>query len=301
MAEYLETMCPNTLMEISKIRSTGKTNQINRSNSTGSAVQILASSENDPKYNGVFHEIDQVLAYTNDFQSELSGKRLRFDFASLFPELTNNNIRGRGTTLPNLQFKIPAGYLERITMSELTMLSYLTPYYKYQDYEGDELVLSSTSGNVYDFSIILPPVPAGTYEIRYGYLTNGKRGVAELLFDGQPLGGPINLNTSSTNADIGYVIPGNEASDLYGFENDKVMRNHGYLKGPASFKVPTPGWSYGENARSSTQLLRKIIGTFSFSSASKHVLSVKGLSPGEFQLDFIEFVPTLLLETEDIY
>ncbi len=301
MTEYLETMCPNTLMEISKIRSTGKTNQINQSTSTGNAIQILTTSENDPKSNGIFHEIDQLLVYSNVFQSELSNKRLRFDFASMFPELTNNNLRGRGTTLPNLQFKIPAGYVKRINMSSMTNLVYLTPYYKYQDYQGDELYLSPNSYKVYDFSIVLPPIPAGTYEIRYGYLTNGKRGVAELYLDNQSIGAPINLNSTSSTAEIGYVTPGMDASDPYGFENDKALRNHGYMKGPASFKVPTPGWSYGENARMSPQLLRKILGTFSFSTATNHRLTVKGLSYGEFQLDFIEFVPTSLLETEDIY
>jgi len=301
MVEYMETMCPNTLMEISKIRSTGKTNQINRSRSTGNAIQILTSSENDPKYNGVFHEIDQVLAYTSDFQSELSSKRLRFDIASLFPELTNNNLRGRGLTSPNLQFKLPAGYIERITLSNQTKVDYLTPYYKYQDYEGDELYLSSTAGNVYNFSMVLPPIPAGTYEVRYGYLINGIRGVAQLLIDDQPLGAPINLNLMATVADIGYIIPGSDASDPFGFENDKVLRNHGYMKGPANYKVPSTGWSFGENARMSPQILRKIVGTFSFSRASNHVLTVQGLSSGEFMLDFIEFVPTSLLETEDIY
>jgi hypothetical protein len=301
MTEYLETMCPNTLMEISKVRSIGKTNQINRSSTTGNAVQIVATLENDPKSNGIIHEIDRLLVYSDDFHQALSSKRLRFDFASLFPELTNNNIRGRGTTLPNLQFRIPAGYLKNLTMNTPASINFLTPYYKYQNYQGDEMDIYSISNTMYDFSIILPPIPYGTYEARFGYLMNGKRGVAELFMDNQPLGVPINLYNASSNVEIGYVTPGVDASDPNGFENDKVMRNHGYMKAPACFKVPTTGWSYGENARMSPQLLRKIIGTFSFQTNTNHTLTVKGLSGGEFQLDFIEFVPVSLLETEDIY
>lgn len=301
MFEYLETMCPNTLLEISKIRSTGKTNQINRSSITGNTVQILASSENDPRYNGIFHEIDQPLIYSNAVQSELSGKRLRFDFAALLPELNNNNLRGRGMTQPNLQFKLPPGFIKRINISALSSLNFMTPYYKFQDYEGDELGIKSSYNGVYDFSVELPPIPAGSYEIRFGYLTNGNRGVAELFLDNQPVGAPINLNMNGTHIEIGNVTPGSDTSDPMGYENDKVMRNHGYMKGPANYKVPMVGWSFGENARMCSVIVRKILGVYSFSTATTHLLTVKGLSPGEFQLDFIEFVPTSLLETEDIY
>lgn len=301
MTEYLETMCPNTLLEISKIRSTGKTNQLNRSISTGKATQILASSENDPKLNGLYHEIDKPLIFSSDLQQELSAKRLRFDFASLLPELTNNGIRGRGTTSPNLQYRIPANYLKNLSLAQPADVVFLTPYYKYQDYQGDELYVASLYNIPFDFSITLPPIPAGTYEVRYGYLTNGKRGVIHLFLDNQTLEEPINLNIASTSMDIGYVQPGTDPSDPNGFENDKTLRNHGFMKAPACFKVPTPGWSFGENARMSPQLLRKIVGTFSFNTFAKHLLTVKGLSLGEFQLDYIEFVPVSLLETEDIF
>ena len=31
--------------------------------------------------------------------------------------------------------------------------------------------------------------------------------------------------------------PGTDPADPDGYENDKMMRNRGYMKGPASFKV----------------------------------------------------------------
>jgi len=303
MYEYIETMCPSTLIEVTKLRAAHKTNQLNMYTSSDNQAKVVEITTYNDKtaVNGVYHEINDMLVYNFDVANTMATKRLRFDAACFFPELTNNNLRGRGLTAPNLQFKLPRGYIDRITSSEQTVVGYLTPYYMYQDYEGDEIFLSSTTGNLYDFSIVTPPVPAGTYEVRFGYLTNGKRGVAQLYFDDVPAGVPLNLNNYATVTSIGYVKPGDDTDDPYGYQNDKMMRNRGYMKGPACFKVPTAGWSQGENARMSPQLLRKVLGTYTFKTAGNHVLMVKGLSGGEFMMDYLEFVPTSALETEDIY
>ncbi len=308
MYEYIETMCPNTLIEIKKERATNRTNLINYIRETGQVIQIVNGSYDYDATNGVFHEINGILAYSQDVDNELSTKRLRFDSSSFFPELTNNNMRGsrlKQNTVsemynePSLHFQLPRGYISRITSSEQTVVGYLAGYHKFQNYEGDEIFLNATSGKLYDFSIITPPIPAGTYEVRFGYLTNGKRGVAQLYFDGIPCGVPLNLNTLAT--ENGWQLPGSIPDDPNGFENDKMMRNRGYMKGPACYKVITPGWTSGENARYSNAILRRILGQFNFPKAGHHVFYVKGLSGGEFMFDYMEFVPTSVLETEDIY
>ena len=300
--EYIETMCPNTLMEIKKDRLKSQSIfLINYNSESQKFIQIDKTYYDKDATNGVYHKIDGMLVYDVNEDAELSSKRLRFDAASFFPELANNNMRGLGMTLPNLQFRLPRGYIDRISSSEQTVISYLTPYYMYQDYQGDEIFLGATTGNLYDFSVVTPPVPAGTYEVRFGYLTNGKRGVAQLYMDNVPAGVPLNLNTNATDAAIGYESPGSILSDPFGFENDKMMRNRGYMKGPADYKVPQTGWTYGENARYCDASLRKIMGTYTFRTAGNHVLSVKGLSGGEFMFDYLEFVPTSALESEDIY
>ena len=304
MYEYLETMCPNTLIEVKKDRLKGKTNILNYIRETGRAINITSNYDIDA-VNGVYHEIDGILAYDQYVEAEHSTKRLRFDGSSFFPELTNNNMRGRGITSPgpgpNLQFKLPRNYIDRLSTSEQTIVSYLTADARYQNYEGDEIFLGATSGNLYDFSIITPPIPAGTYEVRFGYLTNGKRGVAQLYLDNIPAGVPLNLNNYATDVSIGYETPRTVQADMDGFENDKMMRNRGFMKGPACYKVVQPGWSDGENARYSPAALRRIMGTYIFPEASNHLLTVKGLSGGEFMFDYLEFVPTSVLESEDIY
>ncbi|MDD4970586.1 MAG: fasciclin domain-containing protein [Paludibacter sp.] len=306
MYEYIESMCPNTLMEVKKDRSLGGLNLFNYCRETGKSIHLVTSNQNKDAGNGVYHEIDGMLVFSTDVSNEISSKRLRFDSSSFFDELTNNNMRGRGTVSSkspsqNIDFQIPRGYISRISSSEQTVVSYLTCYEKFQNYEGDEIYLNAKSGKLFDFSIVTPPIPAGTYEVRFGYLTNGRRGVAQLYFDDVPCGVPLNLNTQSNDAAIGYVAPHTIADDYEGYENDKTMRNRGYMKGPASYKVPVTGWSYGENARYSTQILRRIMGTYTFNTAGHHKFSVKALSGGEFMFDYLEFVPTSALETEDIY
>lgn len=309
MYEYIETMCPNTLIEVKKDRLLNKTNIFNYIRETGESVTLnLAKEENDAT-NGVFHELDGMLVYSKAVETELSTKRLRFDAASFFPELTNNDFRGsrfNENSVPalynsqSLNVLLPRGYVERIQSSEQTVVGYLPGYHKFQDYQGDEIFLSAASGSLYDFTITLPPIPAGTYEVRFAYLTNGKRGVAQLYFDGVPAGVPLNLNNAATDPSIGFEKPGSVAADPYGFENDKMMRNRGYMKGPECYKVITEGWTFF-NARNSKDVLRKILGTYIFREAGHHTLTVKGLSGGEFMLDYMEFVPTSVLESEDIY
>lgn len=309
MYEYIETMCPNTLLEVKKNRTTGESNLFNAMDAA-SAVKLHPVKFDFEADNGVFHEIDKPLVYSPEVEAHLSSKRLRFDAASFFPELTNNNMRGSrfnqnsNSSLyreQSLHFQIPRGYISRINASEQTVVGYLAGYARFQNYMADEIFLSATTGKLYEFTIITPPVPAGTYEIRFGYLTNGKRGVAQLYVDNIPAGVPLNLNLNATDVSIGYETPGSITTDPAGFENDKMMRNRGYMKGPASFKVAETGWTSGQNSRYSRDNLRKILGTYQFDKAGTHELKVVGLSGGEFMFDYLEFVPTSAIEFEDIY
>lgn len=301
MTEYLEPMCPNTLIEITRIGGTQETNLINRNSETGISIHIIKANSDNDATNGVYHEIDDILTYNQDVLTELSRKRLRFDAASFFPELTNNNMRGKGNTDPNERYSLPRGYIDRLTTSEQTVVRYLTPYDRYLDYQGDEIYLGASAGKLYDFTVVTPPVPAGTYEIRFGYVANGQRGVAQLYIDNIPCGVPLNLNKNADHPDIGYEKPGTVESDINGFENDKMMRNLGYMKGPASYRAPDIGWYPGESARYNVVSLRRILGIYNFEEAGNHLFTVKGLSGGEFMFDYLEFVPTSALESEDIY
>ena len=296
MFEYLETMCTNTLMEISHF-STAKTNLLNYV-SDDQCVQLLRID--GPAVNGVYHEVDGVLAYDYDFRSALAAKRLRLDVASFFPELTNNGFRGGSTKLLDnkmINVIFPSSYLERMTYEEYTKVMYLGPNERYCDYQGDEFFLKGT----YEFEIITPPIPKGTYEVRFGYQPTNNRGVAQIYWDSKPIGIPLDMTVDASDPKIGWEEDGSNTDDPYGYENDKMMRNRGYMKGPASFRNDDKTWYSGANARLNVKVLRRILGRFDFEETTNHKFRVKAVKEGECMLDYLEFVPAEIIEYEDIY
>ena len=89
MHEYLETMCENTLLKITHI-SNQRTNLFNYISSTNYTDLLFFDGE---AVNGVFHEVSDILSFNREFISFTASQRLRLDFASLFPEFTNNDYR----------------------------------------------------------------------------------------------------------------------------------------------------------------------------------------------------------------
>jgi len=307
MYEYIESMCPNTLMEVRIVRTSALADDFYFNMSSkplespnyNTAVQIVRSDKDNDATNGVYHEIDKILAYDATTSSYMSGIRLRLDAASFFPELTNNNMRGYlGDNTSDVKSWIfPKGYIDRLKTAEGTVFTYLNSFGGYLDYEGDEVYLRGQ----YDFSVVTPPIPAGTYEVRFGYQPTGGRGVAQLNFDGSPCGIPLDLRINASDPLIGYVMPNaNNLDDPYGYENDKMMRNRGYMKGPSSYK-DVLGWWYGKLiARNSDRVLRRILGIYYFDKPGTHVFSVKSVMVGQFMFDYLEFVPTSIIGSEGV-
>ncbi|MBN2610754.1 MAG: fasciclin domain-containing protein [Bacteroidales bacterium] len=298
MFEYIETMCPNTLLEVRTLRTTNEYNVFNMIPETGEAIRLTDDFDNDA-VNGVFHEIDGILAYSADVDRMLSSKRLRMDASSFFPELTNNNIRV-GHVSPAVQseeWHFPPNYIERLKTGPTTKFGYINADDRFQDYQGDEVFLQEA---LYDFEMITPPVPAGTYEVRFGYQPTPFRGAAQLYWDGQPVGIPLDLRIKADDPKIGFVQPGIDLNDPEGFENDKMLRNRGYMKAPASFRVIDEIW-YTGIGRDSKDAIRRILGIFTFTEASNHTFKIKAVRRGQFMFDYLEFVPVEVLEYEDIY
>ncbi|HRZ98931.1 MAG TPA: fasciclin domain-containing protein, partial [Paludibacter sp.] len=304
MYEYIETMCPGTLMEIKKERSSGETNLINKSTETGDVVRIVATNKDNDAINGVYHEIDKILIYDVNVAGNLSSKRIRMDAASFFPELTNNNMRYYNPAKCR-SWVFPKGYIDRLKCSESTRFCYLNAYGGYLDYQGDEIYLKG----MYDFTMETPPIPAGTYEIRFSYQPTGGRGAAQLYWDGYPCGIPLDLRILANDPLIGYEEPGSNLEDfgydaqgvkIYGVENDKMMRNRGYMKGPNTYKDILGVWYGKKVARQSAQSIRRILGVYTFSKSETHKFSVKAVREGQFMMDFLEFVPLEIIESEGI-
>ena len=146
----------------------------------------------------------------------------------------------------------------------------------------------------------LPPVPyTGTYEIRYGVWANENRGMAQIYFGENyknlpAIGIPIDLRSGSgtSTASTGWVAEttitptGTDSTAL--FENQKTMRNLGFMKGPKYVQVS------GGTARDSQNNLRKIIYTGQLEAGKTYYIRFKSVlssTSTEFFFDYLEFVP----------
>ena len=247
--------------------------------------------------NGIIHPIDKILVYDEEvMKGRVLNTIVRIDFASMLPELTNNNIRWNHFTHTSQgEIFIPHTYCKNLKINTSETRHYiLDPHVGWGNYQGDEMM----SQAAYDIAYRLPPMPAGTYEIRLGYTAYYKRGIAQFYLDDEVTGIPVDLRIETTDPRIGFVA--DAQTDDNGIQNDKEMKNRGYLKGPSTMH------DYGEtgNARDHVQIIRTVI-TTKYLSEGDHWLRFKNVFENatettQFMHDYVEFVPVGYLRDETI-
>ena len=314
-SDYFETMLPYTLIKVTRpfTNSDYKSDvMINYAQEKGtmcfntekmydhlnvrvySPADILNCMPNfkDDALNGRLHPIDKILIYDED---EMAGnvlrERMRWDFASWFPELTNNNIRWFNLTSQQDVFYIPDGYLERARFkSEDSENYYLCARSAWYNYQGDEMLASE----IFDIEYRMPYVPAGTYELRFGYSRYPNRSVVQFYIDGKPAGIPVDLrNSTETENFIGFIPD----SDFNGAEdaiaaNDKEMHNRNWMKAPDSFKV-----AGGKQSRDDSHSIRYVLGVFTLSKGEHwfRMKNVRSEKNTQGQHDYFEIVPKVVI------
>ena len=262
---------------------------------------------NQNAQNGIIHTIDRILIYNEEEMSgNILNERMRWDIMSIFPELTNNGVRWQLQDQYTLTY-IPNGFCKRLeSLNNDTHVYYLRPHATglggYVNFQGDELLVIGK----YDFQYRIPHVPEGNYELRFGFSMSDARGIVQMYFDGKICGIPVNLkNTTENTTFIGWFDEESMSEDEIK-ENDKAMRNRGFMKAPASYHVTNDG----NSMRESDLALRKIVGTYRLSKGD-HWLRMKEVTENstgklcEFNQDYIEIVPTNIItdqrKPEDIY
>lgn len=289
--EYYETELANRLIEF-------KAGQKLNTRKDGSYVGLDDSRSNIDVANGFIHTLNNLLVYDEEvMRTDVLHKRIRFDFYAIPPQLTNNNIRwqldGRGAvSIPN---DFCGKYFWYNTGSNLTMWC----SDGWTNYQADEMLIS---GPMYDFKLRMLPVPPGNYEIRVGYRAESWRGIAQLFIDNQIAGIPVDLTIGTGGADndprVGFVL--DEDTKDNGIENDKTMRNHGYMKAPNSIYTAQNG---GKTLRDMTWCLRIIVGQYSFDEYGPHEFRAKNMDDKgggrEFHADYLEYIPIDMIRNED--
>lgn len=283
--------------------------------------------------NGYIHPISSMLIYKENVPNEVLNERLRFDFMALLDESMTNRFRSYtgadlksffGRTDGNITcVRFPEGYFENMVIynGEASRVNYLTKdhangyqgYDCWNDYQGDELYCKGA----YDFAIKLPPVPKdGTYELRFGYVNNGKRTIVQFYLGHSsdrstmtPCDIPLDQNVDLRSTTVGWTDPNTDGDN--GAAVDKAMHNRGWMRGPNYFSNKKHG--EGSTARfkydGGQHHIRRVVTKQYFKQGEENWFRCKTAMPenteAEFQLDYIELVPATVYNhsslTEDVF
>lgn len=258
---------------------------------------LLVKSENGGRdnqaLNGFYHPIDGILVYSDDVVYKVLNERMRWDTQTMQHELMTNGLRQQPSNIYN---SLPDGYCRKLKFTDQTLIVSINNYStNWLNYEADDIVLLG----YYDVTWQLPPVPyEGTYELRMGYCNDSGRGMVQFYFGSNPnnlsaVGLPIDARIEPNNASIGWIKDDPDDS-FANTENDKNMRNHGFMKCPDSFgfnstNVTEGGRNYGPGSAK----LRHIVTTATCKPGVTYYMRMKSLLNGaaNFGPDFIEWVP----------
>ncbi len=208
---------------------------------------IITQPANNFSMNCAYYYLDDVISYDKEVTRDVvMNTRIRMDMSTIWPEMTNNDIRLAGNpyeqysdaldnTEASLNYYIPAGYLKNTTVSENTIFFVQRPKTEWWNMGGDEY---NFLGSSYDISFRLPSVPPGQYELRMGYAGMMDRGIAQIYVGPEggeiaPQGMPIDLRYQATSSEVGGVY-GASLTDEELAENNRAMKNNGYYRGAAS-------------------------------------------------------------------
>lgn len=329
-AEWYETMMPYSIMKVS-YPNTATTYGlfINRRGVGGRkdergvfipGSKIYSPSEikfDQEALNGIYHYIKDVIHYGEKTQKEVLNERIRLDATSLSPDFMTSGARGHRTRSQNkdnengkygdggqganalsntstcIGFK--PGTAKNFTFTDATHVHVRNRFLTFWSYQGDEVTVKGR----FDLKVQLPPVPEGTYEIRFMTCVDfASRGIIQAYIDGNAAGIPFDMRPNGT------VLFGNQTDDQLGDEEaqasfDKSIHNRGWMRGPGCYK-PGGGTTSMRNLNTT---IRKVIGTFVSHGKEYHELRFQQKmesTENEMNFDFIELCPSSVYNNNDI-
>lgn len=304
--DWYETLLSHTMINVQKLTvgkyiGLGRRNAhyLNRRYDTDFQIEgqrvDKVSGYKSSAMNGVYFYVDDIVAFDQTTQQLVQNKRIRMDFATLFPELITNGIRLNGDPTKGYDeaerygknYYFPQGYLKGVKVNGY--LLYRRPHNHYRCFQGDEMNLKGD----YDVTFRLPPVPSeGDYQIRLGYAPSDTRGIGQVYFDDKPQGIPIDMTKSLS--DLGVPLASNYSllTSTEKAEERKVLKNLNFYRGPMGAYMLQSGAHYylGLHAQS----VRRIVCTVHIKPDEDHYLRFRNVSnngSSELMLDFIEIVP----------
>ena len=291
--EFFETMLPHTIMRFADppsglyINRKGLGDKRVKVRGTRVLTPSESGSANQNALNGVYHYLDDILAYSTQVREEVLNCRIRVDATTLSPDFMNCNARGRyGENNGN---GILVGFrndciTDWTVRGDQAYVGVHTDCGYWNSYQANAVCISG----IFDVTFKLPPVPSGTYEIRLGYTCGSERGVVQFYLNNEPCGIPVDLRVYGPDPTIGWVEDTDDKDE--NTTNDKAMRNHGFMKGMDSYR--------SENAEKSLRAnnwnLRRILTTQYLDENQDYYLRCRQVLDDKmcyWSFDYIEICP----------
>lgn len=273
--------------------------------------------------NGIYHYIDDIIAYDDQTQNVVCNDRMRIDATTLSPDFMSNGplnqaARGHYTATnyengkygtydqttnrnnKNWSSGFKPGSARNFTYDSNTHLHVRPRVLSFWSYQGDEVTILG----VFDFTVKLPPVPKGTYELRlFTCVDFTSRGIIQVYIDGVPQGIPFDMRPSGT------ILFGWQSDSSLGDEDaiaaaDKAYHNNGWMKGPKSYYSATSesGGTQGQCFRDAANTIRKVLGNFVSDGKTEHYVrfqqKLEGSLTNAMNFDFLELVPSSVYNNE---
>ena len=329
IADWYETMMPHSILKCSFPSGTQAGLYINRRGVQSRAdergvfvrgAKVTPTSDMNKVntcLNGIYHYIDDIIAYDENTQNVVLNERLRIDASTLSPDFMTSEARGHytrsnyengkygiwdNTTNHNnkqtcLGFK--AGYAKNFEYTNNTHLHVRPRTLSFWSYQGDEVTILG----IFDFKVKIPPVPAGTYEVRlFTCVDFSNRGIIQVYIDDIPQGIPFDMRPSGT------VLFGWQSDTSLGDEDaiasfDKSIHNLGWMKGPKSYYSASTesGGTQGTCFRDAPNTIRKVLGHFTTDGKSDHYLRFQQKlesTKNAMNFDFLEVCPSSVYNNE---
>jgi Fasciclin domain. len=287
--DYFETMLPHSIMRFCDPAAGLFINRKGlKDNYTIRGAKVLSPSEsgmaNQSAQNGVYYYVDDIISYSTQVREEVLNRRIRIDATTLSPDFMNCNARGRygEDKLIGFRNNCISDWTVRGTDAYVGVH---TDVDYWNSYQANAVCISG----IFDVTFKLPPVPAGTYEIRLGYTVGQERGVVQFYLNNEPCGIPVDLRVYGSDPRIGWVEDSDDKDE--NTANDKAMRNHGYMKGMDSYKA---GSGATTPLRANNWNLRRILDTRYLNENQDYYLRCRQVLEDRlcyWSFDFIELCP----------
>lgn len=342
ICDYYETMMPHSLMKFSYpsgkqaglyINRCGVQSRPDQYGRFERGAKVAKDTEMKEKLNNVtsigrngrYYYIDDVIAYGERTQKYVLNERIRLDASTLSPDFITSGARGfeyekfsgngkyansageNYNPLTNnahcLGFK--AGSAKNFIFNDNTHIHIRPRYIWFWSYEGDEMLVKGR----FNFIIKLPPVPAGTYEVRFMTCVGFKsRGIMQAYLGEDPddmtaQGIPFDMRPGG-GALFGYKSDTDLGDDETIAAFDKAIHNQGWMKGPGNYiALGNTYETIDKSFRNQDNTIRKVLGTFKTDGKTDQYMRIQQMidSPdNELNFDFIELCPSTIYKNEYI-